>query len=39
MIDFVVCDDNKEFIIMIRKKIIDFMKKHNHIHMARKIYT
>ena len=31
MIDFVVCDDNKEFIIMIRKKIIDFMKKHNHI--------
>ena len=31
MIDFIICDDNKEFTIMIRKKIISFMKNHSDI--------
>ena len=31
MIDFIICDDNKEFTIMLRKKILDFMKEHKEI--------
>lgn len=31
MIDFIICDDNKEFTILLRKRIKEFMSKHKEI--------